>query len=523
MSLPGKWAMARRSPKGTATRHEAQSQPAASANRLIAGMAALTLLRLAVAASIPLAPDEAYYWVWSRALAPGYLDHPPMVALWIRAGTALLGHAALGVRLFGPLSAALASWLLFDASLRLFPDASPASALGVEERRAAAPTGAATGLSAVLLLNATLFLGVGSVVMTPDTPLLFFWTATLWAAARIAAGGSGLWWLAAGCFAGLALDSKYTALFLWAGIGLWVPLVPALRPWLARWQPYAACGIGLLLFAPVMLWNANHHWAGFIRQGGRVGDWRPMRAAGFLGELIGGQLGLATPLIGLLCLIGLAAAVKRAWRQRDAAHSLLVALSLPPALVFLQHALGDRVQGNWPAIIYVALAVAAGQAIGDRRWIFAASGLGFALTLLAYGQATLGLAPVPPRLDPVALRLNGWNGLAQATDAAASATGAAFVAAEGYALASELAWSLPGPLMVIGADDRWRLFALPAAPVAGTGLLLRDARRPDPPDPATWTVLERLEDAARPGSGAPPFAVYRVAAARHAQVIALPR
>jgi len=39
-------------------------------------------LRLVVAASIPLVPDEAYYWVWSRALAPGYPDHPPMVALW---------------------------------------------------------------------------------------------------------------------------------------------------------------------------------------------------------------------------------------------------------------------------------------------------------------------------------------------------------------------------------------------------------------------------------------------------------
>ena len=51
----------------------------------LAALAALTALRLIVAAATPLAPDEAYYWVWSRALAPGFLDHPPMVALWIRA------------------------------------------------------------------------------------------------------------------------------------------------------------------------------------------------------------------------------------------------------------------------------------------------------------------------------------------------------------------------------------------------------------------------------------------------------
>ena len=35
----------------------------------LAALAALTLLRLVVAAIAPLAPDEAYYWVWSRALA----------------------------------------------------------------------------------------------------------------------------------------------------------------------------------------------------------------------------------------------------------------------------------------------------------------------------------------------------------------------------------------------------------------------------------------------------------------------
>ena len=77
----------------------------------LAALAALTLLRLAVAASLPLVPDEAYYWVWSRALAAGYPDHPPMVALWLRVGTMLAGDGALGVRLLSPLSVAIASLL----------------------------------------------------------------------------------------------------------------------------------------------------------------------------------------------------------------------------------------------------------------------------------------------------------------------------------------------------------------------------------------------------------------------------
>ena len=151
--------------------------------RLAAALAAVTLIRLAVAALAPLAPDETYYWVWSHALAFGYLDHPPMVALWIKAGTLLAGQTALGVRLLGPPAAALASCMLFDAARVLFPSTE-------------------VGVAAVVLLNATLLLGVGTVIMTPDSPLLFFWTASLWAMARIAAGGPGIWWLAAGAVRG---------------------------------------------------------------------------------------------------------------------------------------------------------------------------------------------------------------------------------------------------------------------------------------------------------------------------------
>ena len=42
-----------------------------------------------------------------------------MVALWIRAGTALVGETTLGVRLLGPFAAALGTVLLADAANRL--------------------------------------------------------------------------------------------------------------------------------------------------------------------------------------------------------------------------------------------------------------------------------------------------------------------------------------------------------------------------------------------------------------------
>ncbi|MBV8458250.1 MAG: glycosyltransferase family 39 protein, partial [Acetobacteraceae bacterium] len=181
----------------------------------LAGLAALTVVRLVVAAVVPLSPDECYYWVWSRDLQAGYLDGPPMVAWWIRAGTLIAGQGALGVRLLGPLSAAVGSVLLYQAAEALLP-------------------GRNAGLWAAGLLNATLLFGAGTVIMTPDTPLLFFWVCATWAAAMFARDRWPPWLILVPILAGLAILSKYTAALLVLGVGLWLVVVPELRRSLVR-------------------------------------------------------------------------------------------------------------------------------------------------------------------------------------------------------------------------------------------------------------------------------------------------
>ena len=374
-----------------------------------AGLLVLTIVRFWIACVVPLAPDEAYYWTWSRALQAGYLDHPPMVAVWIRIGTALAGDTALGVRLLGPLCAVLGSVLIYDSAARLFPG-----------RRA--------GLIAAVLLNATLGFGAGAVIMTPDTPLLFFWIVTLWAGARLAAGGTVAWWYVAGFGAGLALLSKYTAVMLPFGLGLWALWA---RPDDARRAaPWLAMGLMALLFLPVALWNADHAWVSFLKQGGRAGDWRPERAAGFLAELVFGQIGLVTPGIFVLFVMGVAGAVAAVMRRERAGAALAVALTLPGALVFLQHAIGDRVQGNWPAILYpgAAMAAAGCASARGRTWIWPSAAVGFAVTALVYLYAGLGWAALPAARDPVARQLWGWADLAERVEAVRRDAGAGFVA-----------------------------------------------------------------------------------------------
>lgn len=460
-----------------------------------AALAAVTLLRLLVAASTPLSPDEAYYWVWSRALAPGYLDHPPMVALWIRIGTLLAGDSAFGIRLLAPLSTALGSVLLAQAGEMLFP-------------------GRRCGVVAAALLNATLLVGVGAVTMTPDTPLLFFWTATLWALARLMRGGNDAWFWAAGVFAGCALASKYTAILLIGGVFLWLLAIPSLRRRLREPAPWIGALLSFVVFLPVLLWNAIHDWASFAKQGGRAGAWDPARAVQFLAELIGGQIGLATPLVFAICLAGIIAAARGAWRTRDPAWTLLAALTLPPVLLFLQHALGDRVQGNWPAIIYPAAAIG-GAALTGRFWTrlrVPAVALGAAITLVVYLQATLSPLALSPRIDPT-MRLAGWPGLAASVAEEARAQGATFVAADDYAVAAELARDLPGGFPVVGVEPRWALFELPAAPVTGrTGILVRSVRRGDDLDRSRWSSTEEIGHASRVRDEvtAETFRLYRV-------------
>jgi 4-amino-4-deoxy-L-arabinose transferase-like glycosyltransferase len=472
----------------------------------LAALLALTLLRLAVAAITPLAPDEAYYWVWSRALAAGYPDHPPMVALWVRLGTVLAGDTPLGIRLLGPLSAAIASLLLADAADRLLPG-----------RRA--------GLLAAALLNATLLVGVGAVIMTPDTPLLFFWTCCLWAIACWLRspfprdGGAprrGRWWLPVGLFAGLAMASKYTAAFLWLGIALWLLGTPSIRGQLLRPPAWFGALLGGMVFLPVLLWNAGHGWASFARQGGRVAEWHAANAIRFIGELIGSQVGLVTPLVFVLFSAGVVFAARLAWRTRDPVWTLLTSMTLPAVLVFAQHALGDRVQGNWPAIIYPPAAIAAATLRGRvwQRLQGPALALGLAITLIVYVQAGFRPVALPVGLDPPALRLSGWGTLAAQIAEVRQREAADFVAADQYGVAAELAREMPAGISVVGIEPRWALFDLPRPVLAGrTGILVRSTRRGDAGDRLPWSFIGELGEAVRrrDGSTVEAFRLFRVA------------
>jgi len=430
----------------------------------------LTVIRLALAASVPLTPDEAYYWVWSRNLQPGYLDHPFMVALWIRVGTWFAGNTPLGVRLLGPLSVLPGSWALYHAARRLLPTHSWPQ----------------TGFKAVLVLNATLMLGLGSATMTPDTPLLFFITLLLYTLSRaidpdLTSRKALPWWIGTGVLLGLAFDSKYTAVLIGLGLGGAVLTTPRLRRQPGPWIAVPALVVAM---SPVILWNASHHWASFMRQGGRARDWHPARAVQFMGELLGGQIGLATPLIFVLFGVGIWGCLKR--------NQLLAWLALVPAVVFVTHALGDRVQPNWPAVIYPVLALAALEAGWRIRWPVVS---GLVLTFIVCIQAVFSPLHLIPHRDPVLRLTGGWDDFSRQLALRARAEGATALAAEDYGLAARLAFT-QDILPVLGTDPRWHLFRLPAA-VSVKAVKIEEQRHGLPPDKTATLCREVRKQAIR--------------------------
>src|SRR2546423_14677479 len=122
--------------------------------------------RLGAAAWTPLTFDEAYYWMWSKHLAGGYYDHPPGVAVVIRLGTMIAGDTELGVRLVSILLALPMSWAVYRAATILFG-------------------GRQVAATAAILLNVSLMAAVGTMIVTPDAPLLVASSFVLYSLAKV--------------------------------------------------------------------------------------------------------------------------------------------------------------------------------------------------------------------------------------------------------------------------------------------------------------------------------------------------
>jgi hypothetical protein len=373
-----------------------------------------TSIRLWCSATLGLGNDEAYHYLYATHPALSYFDHPPMMAWVEMAGLSLPG-------------AGHATWALRIGFLALF-----AGSTLLLARLTTRYYGEKAGFLAALALNLTAYYGLAaSMFALPDGPLLFFWLLTLdrLTVALLEPDGHRLrQWIEAGLAWGGAMLSKYHAVFIPASVAVYLLLDSRRRRQLLRPGPYAALITGLLVFSPVLIWNARNGWVSFLFQGGRaVGGWVPR--PDYLAIAVLAQAGYLFPWIW----IPLMALLIRGWRRRnelgDGPEELWLFVAALPLAAFTAVACFRPVLPHWGLIGLVALFPMLGRAwaarldarpFAVRRRLAAFTGLSLAmigLTLLEFRTGCFQRGGATPRnllderTDPTA-DFYGWDQVA---------------------------------------------------------------------------------------------------------------
>jgi hypothetical protein len=276
--------------------------------------------KLLLALYVPLALDEYYYFLWGKIPSLSYFDHPPLVGWLMVLSQGLKGLADGAIRWpFLILShLTLGLWLLMFLQ---------------EPGR---PEGRAHWFLWIALLNP--LWGLGSLVATPDIPLVFAWTLSLFASERVLNRSHFGDYLLLGFGLGIGFLAKYHIVLYLPALGL---MLWQKKAWHKIRSPKTLCtlllGGGLTL--PVVWWNAQNNWASFAFQwthGMSPGNWKWYTPLDYLG----GQLLIVFPTFLFFFFMK-----SRLWRR----HWLL-SFALFPFAFFLYSSFKGRVEANWPLI-----------------------------------------------------------------------------------------------------------------------------------------------------------------------------
>jgi 4-amino-4-deoxy-L-arabinose transferase-like glycosyltransferase len=484
--------------------NSSRTKPDSSAIRqwlaVAALIAALTALRVIYASAIDLRTDEAYYWTWSKENVLSFLDHPPMIAWFIRFGTAIFGDTNLGVRFAGILAMLVTQLLLADIVRRVTHDV-----------RAI--------VIAVLMPEAALYYGLLMAKVSPDVALIPFAVAMLWALVRLHESDDARWWLAAGLFAGLAMLSKFTVIMLAPAV-LAFMLVPAWRRrWLLSPYPWAAVLIAVVVFLPVLIWNYQHDWASFKFQFVRATATHEMSFR-TVGDYIGLQFGLVGFILLPVVLSGVAMTAWRGYRRGDAVAILLSTAVLVPFCYFFWKSLSLRVGDTWPMFIWPAgfAAAAINIAMLPREkfpewmikstvaWARAAIVAGIAFVIGVFLYYVVSPWNFIGRADPIGGEA-GYEQVAGPARAQLQKTGATWIATTDYRTYAMLRWyfrSDPVPVIQINERGRFEGFRDPGVVSIKGHAGLYVGREPDNLSPlwaATTAVRQPLERVERSWRG----------------------
>ncbi len=293
------------------------------------------LVSLVQAAGTGLFDDEAYYWVYSKYPDWGYFDHPPMIAVIIRAGYSIFQNE-LGVRL-----------IIVSMSVGTIAAIDSLTAKKNDK------------LFYAIILSMFL-LQIGSIIAVPDIPLLFFIALFFLSYKRYTSGYSIINALLLALITALMLYSKYHGVLIIICTLLSNPIL------FKKPATYLAGAVTIILFFPHLWWQYQHDFISvqyhlFERN---ATDYQ----LSFTTEYIFGQILLAGPLIGWLLLW---AAGK--YKPVDKTERALQWTFFGVYGLFFISTFKGRTEANWTVPALVSVIVLAHQYLNNNsrqsRWV----------------------------------------------------------------------------------------------------------------------------------------------------------
>ena len=333
-------------------------------------LALSAIVRGIAAASIEFGNDEVYYWTYALYPDWSHFDHPPMVGWMIQ-------FFSLNLLLDSEFFIRLASIILMTANTYII------YRIGKDIRNAQA------GLYAALLYTASVYAFViTGIFIMPDTPLMLFWLLAFWMAARCFSGlprsarndfdgtlcviarrndeaiQKNRYILLFGLFAGLAMLSKYSGVFLWVGMGLYILIFN--REQLKNPYLYLSLLVSAICCIPILYWNIQNHFVSFGFHGERVSLFGKPNLTTF-GTEIAGEFFYNNPVNFILAVIAVVAAFKGKIRMDKPSQRLILCTALPLIAVFLFFSLTRPTLPHWNAPAYCLIILLTACMLCDKN------------------------------------------------------------------------------------------------------------------------------------------------------------
>ncbi len=301
-------------------------------------IALFALLRIIAVAFMGLMPQDAYYTYYSDSLALSYFDHPPMVAYMIKFFMLFLSKSAVSLHIADFIVTSFTLLFLYLLLKQVLEN--------VQLKRA------------ITLIVTAPVITILSINTTPDVPLLFFWSLSLLLAYKAIKSGEWYWWLLAGITSGLTFDSKYTGIFLPAGLFLFLLLSKENRKYLFSYKFLLYVLAVIIAVSPVVIWNIQNEFISLKYQSAdRAADlssfnFNPALFPGFIGS----QLLLALPAFLIAIYISGFLIVKKFFKREKIEEHILFAASfeLPMLFAFTTLSFVYWVKINWIMPVFLS-------------------------------------------------------------------------------------------------------------------------------------------------------------------------